>query len=193
MYFVFSTLAFDHAERDIRGQQNGRFKAVETATRRPRRIPDHPRPQACGDTHPARRTASSPATTLAMAVVSKGSQCGASLQTDVGQLTRWFRNTIPRSCSSETPFFKGRPRPNKASRSRARCSIVSSCAPSLQDPRRGHTFTCPDCNRRYDVVNRGFSGYNSTHALKYLPQIFAPASESSPRIEYIVSHLTHHL
>ncbi|PKS11906.1 hypothetical protein jhhlp_001200 [Lomentospora prolificans] len=38
--------------------------------------------------------------------------------------------------------------------------------------------------RRYDVVNRGFSGYNTANALKLLPEIFAPASDHAPRIEY---------
>ncbi|KAH7038160.1 SGNH hydrolase-type esterase domain-containing protein [Microdochium trichocladiopsis] len=42
------------------------------------------------------------------------------------------------------------------------------------------------CNRRLDVVNRGMSGWNSRHALQYLPQIFPARSETSPRIEYLV-------
>ncbi|SPN98360.1 related to IAH1 Isoamyl acetate hydrolytic enzyme [Cephalotrichum gorgonifer] len=40
-------------------------------------------------------------------------------------------------------------------------------------------------NRRYDVINRGLSGWTSSNALEYLPQIIPPASESTPRIEYI--------
>lgn len=40
--------------------------------------------------------------------------------------------------------------------------------------------------RRYDVVNRGFSGWNTANALKYLPDIFLPPSESGPQLKYIV-------
>lgn len=41
--------------------------------------------------------------------------------------------------------------------------------------------------RRFDVVNRGFAGWNTTNVLKYLPEIFAEPSASSPKIEYLVS------
>lgn len=36
------------------------------------------------------------------------------------------------------------------------------------------------------MVNRGFSGYNSSQALQALPQIFTPATEGGPRIKYLV-------
>lgn len=41
--------------------------------------------------------------------------------------------------------------------------------------------------RRFDVINRGFAGWNTTNVLKYLPKIFAEPSASSPKIEYLVS------
>ncbi|KAI1074689.1 SGNH hydrolase [Whalleya microplaca] len=42
------------------------------------------------------------------------------------------------------------------------------------------------CMRYLDVINRGFSGYNSKNALELLPQIFLPPSSSNPRIEYLL-------
>lgn len=41
--------------------------------------------------------------------------------------------------------------------------------------------------RRFDVVNRGFAGWNTTNVLAYLPELFAEPSASSPKIEYLVS------
>ncbi|KAF4783205.1 GDSL-like Lipase/Acylhydrolase [Colletotrichum scovillei] len=41
-------------------------------------------------------------------------------------------------------------------------------------------------NRRYDVVNRGFSGWNSANALKYLPEMFPPPSPSGPQLKYLL-------
>ncbi|OIW34095.1 GDSL Lipase/Acylhydrolase family protein [Coniochaeta ligniaria NRRL 30616] len=40
--------------------------------------------------------------------------------------------------------------------------------------------------RRFDVVNRGLSGYNTSQALKALPQIFTPPKEGGPKIEYLL-------
>ncbi|KAI0180018.1 SGNH hydrolase [Hypoxylon sp. FL1284] len=42
------------------------------------------------------------------------------------------------------------------------------------------------CIRYLDVVNRGFSGYNTANALKVLPQVFLPPSPSNPRVEYLL-------
>ncbi|KAL7626840.1 hypothetical protein AAE478_003614 [Parahypoxylon ruwenzoriense] len=42
------------------------------------------------------------------------------------------------------------------------------------------------CMRRLDVINRGFSGYNTKNALELLPQIFLPPSPSNPKIEYLL-------
>ncbi|KAK3322381.1 SGNH hydrolase-type esterase domain-containing protein [Apodospora peruviana] len=41
------------------------------------------------------------------------------------------------------------------------------------------------CMRRFDVVNRGFSGYNTSNALKALPQIFAMPTEGGPKLRYL--------
>ncbi|KAK0621375.1 SGNH hydrolase-type esterase domain-containing protein [Bombardia bombarda] len=41
------------------------------------------------------------------------------------------------------------------------------------------------CIRRFDIVNRGFSGYNTSQALKALPRIFAPPNPGGPKIEYL--------
>ncbi|KAI0430456.1 SGNH hydrolase-type esterase domain-containing protein [Xylaria sp. FL1042] len=42
------------------------------------------------------------------------------------------------------------------------------------------------CMRGLDVINRGFSGYNTKNALELLPQIFLPPSPANPRIEYLL-------
>ncbi|KAK4639053.1 hypothetical protein QC761_702040 [Podospora bellae-mahoneyi] len=38
-------------------------------------------------------------------------------------------------------------------------------------------------NRRYDVINRGLSGYNTSNALAVLPQVFSPPGPGVPKIE----------
>ncbi|KAL6823908.1 SGNH hydrolase [Trichoderma camerunense] len=40
--------------------------------------------------------------------------------------------------------------------------------------------------RRFDVVNRGFSGWNTANVVKYLPEIFSEPSASSPKIAYLL-------
>ncbi|KAI0011791.1 SGNH hydrolase [Xylariaceae sp. FL0662B] len=42
------------------------------------------------------------------------------------------------------------------------------------------------CMRCLDVINRGFSGYNTKNALTLLPQIFQPPSPSNPKIDYLL-------
>lgn len=45
-----------------------------------------------------------------------------------------------------------------------------------------------DCIRRLDVVNRGFSGWNTEDTVRFLPEIFAPPEgRSGPRLRYLVS------
>ncbi|KAK3375476.1 SGNH hydrolase-type esterase domain-containing protein [Podospora didyma] len=39
--------------------------------------------------------------------------------------------------------------------------------------------------RRLDVINRGFSGYNTSNALKVLPDLFAPPGPGLPKLEYL--------
>ncbi|KAI5922208.1 SGNH hydrolase-type esterase domain-containing protein [Camillea tinctor] len=51
---------------------------------------------------------------------------------------------------------------------------------SFQGALQGH------CMRGLDVINRGFSGYNTKNALELLPQIFLPPSPTNPRIEYLL-------
>ncbi|KAL5598868.1 hypothetical protein BROUX41_003811 [Berkeleyomyces rouxiae] len=40
--------------------------------------------------------------------------------------------------------------------------------------------------RRYDVVNRGFSGWNTDHMVSWLPQIIRPPAETVAPIKYLV-------
>ncbi|KAI0389254.1 SGNH hydrolase [Xylariaceae sp. FL0594] len=42
------------------------------------------------------------------------------------------------------------------------------------------------CIRHFDVINRGFSGYNTKNALEILPQTFLPPSPTTPPIEYLI-------
>ncbi|KXH33481.1 GDSL-like Lipase/Acylhydrolase [Colletotrichum nymphaeae SA-01] len=42
------------------------------------------------------------------------------------------------------------------------------------------------CMRRLDVINRGFSGYNTTNALGVLSDLFSPPSATTPKIDYIL-------
>ncbi len=42
------------------------------------------------------------------------------------------------------------------------------------------------CMRRYDVINRGLSGYNTSQALKALPDVFAAPSPSGPQMAYLL-------
>ncbi|KAK8026540.1 hypothetical protein PG991_003596 [Apiospora marii] len=42
------------------------------------------------------------------------------------------------------------------------------------------------CMRRLDVINRGFSGWNTKNVVRYLEKIFPPRSEATPRIEYLL-------
>ncbi|EGO58105.1 hypothetical protein NEUTE1DRAFT_146552 [Neurospora tetrasperma FGSC 2508] len=39
--------------------------------------------------------------------------------------------------------------------------------------------------RRFDIVNRGLSGYNTSNALKLLPQIFSPPGPGVPKLAYL--------
>lgn len=41
--------------------------------------------------------------------------------------------------------------------------------------------------RRYDVINRGCGGYNTSQSLLALPQFFQPPSEKGPKMAYLVS------
>jgi len=42
------------------------------------------------------------------------------------------------------------------------------------------------CIRRFDVINRGFSGYNTSQALKALPEIFPAPSSEGPNLAFLL-------
>ncbi|GKT43845.1 isoamyl acetate-hydrolyzing esterase 1 [Colletotrichum spaethianum] len=63
-------------------------------------------------------------------------------------------------------------------------SAVTSDGFSFQAELQCHRLS--DVMRRYDVVNRGFSGWNTANALKYLSEMFSPPSESGPRLKYLL-------
>lgn len=50
------------------------------------------------------------------------------------------------------------------------------------------TYGTADCSRRFDVVNRGFSGYNTSQALKILEEVFPKPEPTGPKLKYLVSH-----
>ncbi|KAM0334126.1 hypothetical protein ACHAQA_001146 [Verticillium albo-atrum] len=40
--------------------------------------------------------------------------------------------------------------------------------------------------RRLDVINRGFSGYNTANVVQHLDTLFQPPSETTPKIDYLL-------
>ncbi|KAL7820197.1 SGNH hydrolase-type esterase domain-containing protein [Trichoderma aethiopicum] len=40
--------------------------------------------------------------------------------------------------------------------------------------------------RRFDVVNRGFSGWNTDNVVRYLPELFLEPSPAAPRLAYLI-------
>lgn len=42
------------------------------------------------------------------------------------------------------------------------------------------------CSRRYDVINRGFSGYNTLQVLKILEQVFPKPEAGGPKLKYLI-------
>ncbi|KAG7133622.1 GDSL esterase/lipase like protein [Verticillium longisporum] len=40
--------------------------------------------------------------------------------------------------------------------------------------------------RRLDVINRGFSGYNTANVVQHLDTLFQPPSDTTPKIEYLL-------
>lgn len=45
-------------------------------------------------------------------------------------------------------------------------------------------LTSVECIRRFDIVNRGYSGYNSSQILKILPQLIPPTAYAT--VDYLV-------
>jgi lysophospholipase L1-like esterase len=64
-------------------------------------------------------------------------------------------------------------------------SLFQACT-DLQDGFAFQAALQSHCIRRYDVVNRGFSGYNSSQALKALPDIFPASPPSGATIKYFI-------
>lgn len=100
------------------------------------------------------------------------------------------RSQTPRLSCLETQFSKGPPTSQAAFLSRPLSRLVSRLRPfrcrigKKSDPT--NTPPAPDVLRRLDVVNRGFSGYNTSNALSILPQVFAPPSPGGPELRYLV-------
>lgn len=49
-----------------------------------------------------------------------------------------------------------------------------------------YAVSWPDCSRRYDVINRGFSGYNTSQALNLLDKLFPKQETGGPKLKYLV-------
>ncbi len=47
--------------------------------------------------------------------------------------------------------------------------------------------TAAEVIRRFDVVNRGLSGYNTSQTLQILPELFPAPVPGGPKLEYLVS------
>ncbi|KAG6035197.1 hypothetical protein E4U41_006222 [Claviceps citrina] len=57
------------------------------------------------------------------------------------------------------------------------------------DPQDGFSFQATLQSRfirRLDIVNRGFSGWNTANAIKYLTEIFPQPTASGPKLKYLV-------
>ena len=54
---------------------------------------------------------------------------------------------------------------------------MASFSPALPHPRT--PLTAPAYKRKLEVINKGFSGYNTAHALHVLPQLLPPPCASS--------------
>ncbi|KIL84160.1 hypothetical protein FAVG1_12588 [Fusarium avenaceum] len=64
-------------------------------------------------------------------------------------------------------------------------SLFQQCS----DLQEGFSFQAAlqsDFIRRLDIVNRGYSGFNTDIALRYLPDIFPERTASSPKMDYLV-------
>jgi hypothetical protein len=93
--------------------------------------------------------------------------------------------------SLETRYSKAQPKPSIASPSKPPSKSVSPSTPLISradEEATTDTARIPptDVNRRFDVVNRGLSGYNTSQALKALPHIFVPPTDGGPKIQYLV-------
>ncbi|CAJ0553742.1 Ff.00g122540.m01.CDS01 [Fusarium sp. VM40] len=64
-------------------------------------------------------------------------------------------------------------------------SLFQQCS----DLQEGFSFQAAlqsDFIRRLDIVNRGYSGFNTDIALRYLPDVFPERTASSPKMDYLV-------
>jgi lysophospholipase L1-like esterase len=64
-------------------------------------------------------------------------------------------------------------------------SLFQFCV-NLQDGFSFQAALQSHCSRRLDVINRGFSGYNTKNVVGYLDQLFPKPTDSSAKIEYLV-------
>lgn len=85
--------------------------------------------------------------------------------------------STPRMASHSTPLSKNVSVHEASSKRRAADIPV----------RQLLTGVLTDCLRRYDVVNRGFSGYNTSQALKIFEHLFPEPGPGTPKMEYLVS------
>lgn len=112
------------------------------------------------------------------------------LSVSSNQLLTPPRNPTIRLCCSVTPSSRAVATCRMDSRSKAPSSTVSDTRDGAPSSASWDwlivNVDCAVCVRGLDVVNRGFSGYNTKNALELLPQIFLPPSPTNPRIEYLV-------
>ncbi|KAI3395288.1 hypothetical protein diail_1486 [Diaporthe ilicicola] len=64
-------------------------------------------------------------------------------------------------------------------------SLFEGCV-DVQDGFSFYATLQKHCLRRYDVVNRGFSGYNTSQALKILEDLFPEPGPGTPKMEYLI-------
>ncbi|KAK2604236.1 hypothetical protein N8I77_007181 [Diaporthe amygdali] len=64
-------------------------------------------------------------------------------------------------------------------------SLFEACV-DVQDGFSFYATIQKHCLRRYDVVNRGFSGYNTSQALKIAEDIFPEPGPGAPKMKYLI-------
>ncbi|KAK1781568.1 SGNH hydrolase-type esterase domain-containing protein [Copromyces sp. CBS 386.78] len=65
------------------------------------------------------------------------------------------------------------------------CFQAAVQQPAYKSRKFKFTNLPPEVLRRFDVVNRGLSGYNTSNALKLLPQIISPPGPGVPKLAYL--------
>jgi hypothetical protein len=96
------------------------------------------------------------------------------------------RNRILSWFCSGILFSRAPRKCKRVSLSKQRSSRVSRDLRPYVASLGGGADSYPEFMRRLDVVNRGFSGWNTANAVGLLSDIFSPPGQGVPKIDYLV-------